>query len=187
MSENSTPFSKRTEDGFTVIEIVISLAVFSLLGTALLGVTVQAVKTFAETDTNLEYLSRTAMLEHHLRASLAEIRVPFWLPEFPPLEESDTLRLPYYRAEAGTRFTVRFEEGKVITDVTTEDDDDQNGGPAAETRIFRGYKGMSWEKLADADGNLIGIEFTFVPEDELQAPLTVAAAFGGTPFVDLYD
>ncbi|RPJ03281.1 MAG: hypothetical protein EHM28_15595, partial [Spirochaetaceae bacterium] len=70
--------SKRNESGATILEVVITLGVFSILSVTLLGAAGQALKSYQIISSQLAYTSEMAALEALVRNHVASISIPFW-------------------------------------------------------------------------------------------------------------
>jgi prepilin-type N-terminal cleavage/methylation domain-containing protein len=180
MSRNNNSCSKKNDDGFSIIEVVVSLALFSLLGIALGSAAVQSIRALEYVNKDLLFTSSIAIAENYLRKNVAEVRFPFWLSQIPSLEEGDSLSLPYYQGDGNKFLDIKFENSVLTISIVSKNDSEPT------VRTFPQFARVTWELASDEESGTFGIIFSLVPAGSPETTIQVATRFGSLPIQKLY-
>ena len=90
------------EDGFTIVETLMAIVVFTVVGIAVAGASVIAIRALTAAHAEMTYTSNLGLTEDYLRSQVALVRFPFWLTELPEIDDPEHLNLPYVKPEQPT-------------------------------------------------------------------------------------
>jgi type II secretory pathway pseudopilin PulG len=164
------------EGGFSLIEAVVALAVFSVLGAALASIAVVSFQALESAHAEMEAVSEISLAEKLIRDSVSEIRFPIWLSALPEIAEGEEMAIPYLHGDKDLFFKMSFEGGRLIIDSPAEGE-----SAVPSRRRFSAFAKMSWEILSTDKDEAYGVAVTLQPVDPAAPPIKVAARFGSAP------
>jgi type II secretory pathway pseudopilin PulG len=147
---------RRTEGGFSVLELMVALLLFSALGIAVWSGLAGGQNLVSRSIRTAAGTSRLLQMELHLRRTAALVRTPFWAPG-PGAEQS--LQLSWGEG----RLQVRAREGQ----------------PGA---VFGPFACVECSVYSAGPGGSAGLKVSVLVEAGDREPLLILAPFGGSPF-----
>lgn len=182
--------TKTAEGGFTLIEVMVSLAIVTMIGLAIWGSFASGVKLLhaipGTGETNIDLIK----LEVAFRRNLENIQFPVWVPEYEPSDD-DYIELPFLYGYKDYLLFL-YAERKEYTDEIyffiegNKDEMDKEIFIDEEFGNFQlkfgPYKSVRFEYVTDDDDFLKGIEITVEPMQENYGEATIYGKIGGNPF-----
>jgi prepilin-type N-terminal cleavage/methylation domain-containing protein len=161
------------DGGFTFVEILVSLALLSVLSVALLAGLLNAQKLVGRIVREAGTSARVVQLDGAVRRSVRRVRVPFWVRQVEVEQGDGWLEVPYLDGDTGDRLTFRSREGWVLIGST-------KGGTAAALGPFGG---AAFELDTGEDGRPRGVRVVVdVGAAGAGERLVISARFGSSPF-----
>jgi prepilin-type N-terminal cleavage/methylation domain-containing protein len=138
------------EDGFTLVEVLVGLAVISLLGVAVWGAAAAAFRGVERARRSALASARAIQLDDRFRACIGRVRPPWWGGEPRMESEGAAWRIGDLDGEAGKALVLRWADGVLsIDDGTTA------------TR-HTGYTGVELAPALDTGGRVFGSKLVVV-------------------------
>ncbi len=164
---------RRNEGGFSVLELMVALLLFSTLGIAVWSglaggqnLVTRSIRTAAGT-------SRLLQMELQLRRTAALVRTPFWLPGPGAEAAAGSLRVPWLNGDPAQALQLSWGEGRL--QVRTP-----QGEPGA---VFGPFASVDCAVYSDGLDGASGLKVTVVVDAGNTEPLVILAPFGGSPFL----
>jgi general secretion pathway protein J len=129
--------TRRPDAGFTLIEVLVSLALFAMIAGAGLSVLDQILRTQSQTDGRLDRLADLQRMMHLVVRDMSEAT--------PGTVQGDAATITLARNAAEGRVTVTYvlEEGRMTRAVT------QNRGAVTTQMLLADVAGLQWQYLDD--------------------------------------
>ncbi len=153
------------EDGFTLVEVLVGLAVISLLGVAVWGAASAAFRGVERARRSALASARALQLDDRFRACIGRVRPAWWAGEPRMESEGGAWRIGDLDGEAEKALVLRWADGVLtIDDGTTS------------TRHL-GYAGVELAPALDTGGRVFGTRL--VVEGGALGRLQIVARYGG--------
>jgi hypothetical protein len=174
--------SKPWEAGFSLIEAIVALAVFSGLGVTLASISIMSFQALEKAHQEMVITAEESYAEDLIRKSVSDIRFPLWLAEISTVEEDGALSIPYLVGNKDLIFSIKFENDLLTIDAATDPD-----AAIPVRRVFNVFSKATWEILKSEKDEAYGISFTLQPHDPAAPPIIIAERFGSAPLGKLYE
>ncbi len=164
-----------SEEGFSVLELMVALLLFSALGIAVWSGLAGGQNLVMRSIRMAAGTSRLLQMELHLRRTAALVQTPFWLPG-PGAEEAaesgqGSLRVPWLNGDPAQALQLSWKDGRL------------------QVRIREGEPGAGFGPFASVQCGLYsgpdrasGLKVSVLVEAGDAEPLVILAPFGGSPF-----
>ena len=143
-------------DAFTMIEILIVLAVSSILALALWSTFSTAGKVLTNALRLLQTNKQLLLLDDTLRNEFEQVKTPFWLGTPASVSDQETLILPYVLGERENLLQIVFRDGMLY--VTRQERSEDNSAAA-----FGPFESVAWKSVPPQEHRGGGIEFVIYP------------------------
>jgi prepilin-type N-terminal cleavage/methylation domain-containing protein len=166
------------EDGFTFMEVIVAMAIMSLIGVSMwLGFTA-AVKLIHRIPESTQMMQEFLGLDNMLREHVSRISIPFWEPQLDYYIDSSAAQFPFYEGIKTKYLLVEFYESELIMRTFEEESEDE---PEV---IYRSgpYTYVSFTEVEEKSVGILGFEVTLKPEHENVEEFSIFARLGGYPF-----
>ena len=162
--------SSRNNEGFSVLELMVALLLFSALGIAVWSGLAGGQNLVRRSMRVAAGTSRLLHMELYLRREALRVRTPFWEPGPGAQAVGQGLQVPWLDGQAGRFLIVDFQEGRLRV----------GGRPGDPGMVFGPFQSADCSVYEDASGHPAGLKVSVVAEPG-DSPLVIRAAFGGTP------
>jgi prepilin-type N-terminal cleavage/methylation domain-containing protein len=159
--------SAGNERGSTLLEVIIALAILSLIGIGAWTAASVSLRTAARSHARILSGARLLQLDDSIRALAARVRPPYWLPDPAVTLDGGKMRVASLDGDPGKSLDLVFDNGVLALDA---------GG---EPTRFSGLRNASFAPALDADGHIDGIRLELEAGPGTRA--IIIARFGGTP------
>ena len=161
-----------TDEGSTVMEVLVTVLLLSVLGLALVSGVGAGVRLVRRTLRDTLVVAKLAQVDRRLREAALRVRTPYW--EAGPDAESGPgwLRVAWVDGEPGEAVILEDRDGLLVVRVREEP-------PAA----FGPFAGLAFELFRDAGGRLAGLQVSLASAPDPARPLLILAPFGGSPLL----
>jgi prepilin-type N-terminal cleavage/methylation domain-containing protein len=172
------------EDGFTFIEVIVSVTILSILGFSIwmgfIGI-MNLIRTVPEAT---EKGQKLLNLDTYLRQTCEDIVLPFWIPEYEYEEESDKVMLPYYGGKEENILSIEYKDKyiTIIQSIIEEDEEEADSKPPPPLFKAGPYDEVRFEVISTKEEGLIGLEISILETFEDYEPVKIFARFGSYPF-----
>jgi len=166
-SKRSPTAPKRPEAGFSFIEILVALVLFSALGLVLWSGLGSGQALVRKTSQRATYALKILQLDNGLRQALGRLRVPFWVPaEAAVRQERGRLVMSWLDGDPDKTLTLQLRGDRIRI------------GEAGAEGFFGPFPGARLGLFRDEEGRPLGVEVTIAGGGE---PTRILARFGSTP------
>jgi prepilin-type N-terminal cleavage/methylation domain-containing protein len=175
---------RNRENGFTFIEVLVSVTILSILGFAIWIGFISVINLIQTVPEATEKGQNLLNLDTYLRHSCEEILVPFWMPEYEYEEESDRVVLPYYGGKEENILSIEYKD-KYITitpSIIEEDETEDESEPLPPSFKAGPYDEVRFEVISTKEEGLIGLEVSILETFEEYEGVKIFARFGSYPF-----
>jgi prepilin-type N-terminal cleavage/methylation domain-containing protein len=171
--------SRPGEDGFTLVELMVAVAVTALIGLVVWQGAVRAQKTMDRMFVRSGTTIRTLRLERFLREHTGRVRIPYWIGSLEPLVDggAGTVEIPFYAGEADLFLVVKQSDASLLIGV--------RGGEAKELSTVHQFDGISeilFDVVENDAGELLGVRYEVFRAGNNDQPVVITAGFGSNPF-----
>ncbi len=163
----------RNEEGFSVLELMVALLLFSALGVAVWAGLAGGQNLVSRSIRTAAGTSRLLQMELQLRRTAALVRTPFWLPGPGAQEAAGSLRVPWLNGDPAQALQLSWGEGRL--QVRTLE-----GEPGA---VFGPFASVQCGVYSAGPDGASGLKVSVVVEAGDTQPLVILAPFGGSPFL----
>lgn len=153
-----------SENGFTLIEVLIVLTLISLIGVPLLGVFSNTVNFTGKIKDLTRWNREMFALERVLRHSVSQIKIPFWISDIEVIESIGIIKVPYWNGNASSFLEIEVKDE--VFKISTAD----------EVAVFKGYNGFKFDLLEDSQSRTIGL--SLIIEKKKKDDLLFQCSFG---------
>ncbi len=162
--------SRDADGGFTLVEVIVGMAILSLLGVAVWGGTTAALRAVSRAHDAALGNARLLELDDRFRAAAFRIRPPWWESELAVEDSNDTWRIPFLDGAKDRFLVVSVKDGILSID---------------DGEIATQYAGVTTASLA-LEKDESGTPFAAALEVEGRdtGHLTILARLGGMPVHD---
>jgi prepilin-type N-terminal cleavage/methylation domain-containing protein len=101
------------EDGFSFIEVLVSLLIISLVGVVLYASFSTGFRAIEKAQTEVRTAVRHLQADHLIRSAAGAVEIPYWVTDYEMAAGENTLDLPWYEGEKESK-TVQLPEGVII-------------------------------------------------------------------------
>ena len=174
-NRNST---KSSQDGFTLIEVLIAMFIMSILGmTVWMGFAV-AVNLIHTVPQSTKLMQEFITLDSVLREYMSRVRLPFWQPELNYYIDSTSALFPFYEGVEKKFLLIEFMDNEIYLKTFNEDDEEED-----ETLFHTGpFQYVYFNEVSEKKQGLIGLEIVLKPEHEKLDEFTIFTRLGGYSF-----
>jgi prepilin-type N-terminal cleavage/methylation domain-containing protein len=167
----------RNDDGFTLLEIMVGLAILSLIGVVVWQGIAHTGRLFEKISSSLFSTVRTVQMDQYLREETAKIKAPFWIKGFQVHENGgQSLSIPYMEGDPD-RFLVFEYKGEYLHIGETK-----QGSEVVDTMLtFGPFKEVAFETAKNEREQEYGIKFSVSPGNSPEV-IEIVARFGSNPF-----
>ena len=102
-----------SENGFTFIEVLVSLLIISLVGMVLYASFSAGFRGIEKSKAEMRTAVRRLQTDSIIRSAAGSVRIPYWITEYEMTAAGETLEFPWYDGEKEIK-TVRLPSGVVI-------------------------------------------------------------------------
>ena len=162
----------RNEGGFSVLELMVALLLFSALGIAVWSGLAGGQNLVSRSIRLAAGTSRLLQMELHLRRSAALVRAPFWAPGPGAEAAGGSLRVPWLDGDPAQTLQLSWGEGRL--QVRTRE-----GEPGA---VFGPFASVDCALYSDGPDGASGLKVSVVVDAGSSEPLLILAPFAGSPF-----
>ena len=186
-----SPDTQHPEAGFTLIEVMVSIAILTLIGLAIWSTFAGGMEVMMKIPKTGNGNALILQTDRAFRSFLGEISLPFWVGTIEINPDDDILEFPYFKGYADNKllFYTKREYNSVETFLFIEgNSEDMDKDLKAELGIkdfklkFGPFSKVSYDYVTDKDDNLKGATLTFSLLENKTAEITLYANIGGTPF-----
>jgi prepilin-type N-terminal cleavage/methylation domain-containing protein len=181
---NSSSNSKRNpgrkpEDGFTFMELLVAMAIMSILGVTVWLGFAAAVNLIHAVPVSVELVQSFISLDTFLREYVSRVKPPFWQPELDYYIDSTSVLFPFYEGEEDRYLQIEFYDNYLIISTYTEEDEDDEV-----QELYRSgpFTYVSFNEVSEKELGFIGMEITLKPEHEKIEEFTIFTRIGGHCF-----
>jgi hypothetical protein len=172
---------KKKSDGTTLIEVLVAVAVISVIGFAVwigFSTTILMIK---KIPTVVDGTISLIQYDVSLRKQLNRVKVPFWVYEYKAEEDSRSVQFPYCDGIATKLLIFEYNNDYVV--IKTDSSDDKNPIDPPEPEIKYGpFSEVSFELVKNDDDELTGLQITVVSEKNNLGEMTIFLRFSCSPF-----
>ncbi len=169
MRRNGTSFFPRNDGGSTLLEVMVALAIISILGVGAWTVVGTAIRISGRINERALENARVLQLDDSLRDFCGRVRPPFWTPGQAVEETEDGLKTAYLDGEAEKAFTLGFRDGALLL---------EDGAASMRFTDFTDAKASP----ASNDSGVYGITLDLTAKSGSRYSIT--ARFGGLPIAN---
>jgi prepilin-type N-terminal cleavage/methylation domain-containing protein len=171
--------SRTGEDGFTLIELMVTVAITALIGLVVWQGAVQAQRTTDRMSIHSHTTIRTLQVERSLREQMKRIQIPYWIGslELSIDEDAGEVEIPFYEGEADSFLVVKQSYASLLVGIKS--------GQAEEmsyVQQFDGISGIRFDIIENDTGALLGIQYQVYITEKNDQPIVITAGFGANPF-----
>jgi type II secretory pathway pseudopilin PulG len=163
---------RRTEGGFSVLELMVALLLFSALGIAVWSGLAGGQNLVSRSIRTAAGTSRLLQMELHLRRTAALVRTPFWAPGPGAEQAAGSLRVPWLNGDPAQSLQLSWGEGRLQVRA-------REGQPGA---VFGPFACVECSVYSAGPGGSAGLKVSVLVEAGDREPLLILAPFGGSPF-----
>jgi prepilin-type N-terminal cleavage/methylation domain-containing protein len=169
---------KRSEDGFTFIEIMIALVIFSILGVIVWQAISHGSKLLDKISITSSKVVEVLDLDRTLRKYTAEIIIPFWIAEINIKERDNEIEIPFYKGDEHSYLCFQCKGEYLLVGCH-----EGNGEHTKILHTFGPYVNAKAEKAYNTAGECIGLTFTVNQKKSGDLPIVITAGFRSNPFI----
>ena len=167
----STPKTSRGDGGFSVLELMVALLLFSALGIAVWSALAGGQNLVRRSIRLAAGTARLLQMEQYLRRTAARVQTPYWEPG-PGAEASpDSLRLPWFDGQAEETLYLDWRDGSLRVRL-------REGESGV---VFGPFASVLCETYTGGPGRASGLRVTVLADAGDAEPLIIVAPFGGSP------
>jgi prepilin-type N-terminal cleavage/methylation domain-containing protein len=156
-----------SDDGFTFVEVLVAIALLSVVGVATSRGLSQALRSVGRTGVSLAQSARLARLDDSLRSLSGRIRVPYWAADQAIATGADELRVGWLDGDPERELSLGFRDGVLAV------------GDGRTVERYAGFGNARFSVLPDQDGRTVGIGLELLLSDGSR--VTVLARLGSMP------
>ncbi|MBN1697777.1 MAG: prepilin-type N-terminal cleavage/methylation domain-containing protein [Spirochaetales bacterium] len=179
--------AKNKEDGFTFIEILVSVVILSVLGFSIWTGFIGVMNLIGSVPEATEKAQKLLALDSYLMQVCGAIKIPFWMPEAEIEEESDKVILPFYDGKKENMLSIEYKDKYIIitTSIIEEeetDEDEESGETYIPTFKAGPYDEVTFEIVSTKEEGLIGLDVSILETYDEYEPVKIFVRFGSYPF-----
>ena len=111
--KRSSLMRTKQEDGFSFIEVLVSLLIISLVGIVLYASFSTGFRAVEKSQTEVRTAVRHLQADHIIRSAAGAVQIPYWVTDYEMSAGERTLDLPWYEGEKESK-TVQLPEHVII-------------------------------------------------------------------------
>jgi prepilin-type N-terminal cleavage/methylation domain-containing protein len=167
------------EDGFTLIELMVTVAITALIGLVIWQGAVHAQRTTNRMSAHSRTTIQTLQIERALREQTGHICIPYWIGSFESFIDADAgdVEIPFYEGETGSFLAVKLSDTSLLIGV--------KGRGARELSTVQQFEGISEihsRVIKNDAGEPLGIQYQVYFTGKNNQPVVITAGFGSNPF-----
>lgn len=173
MQKQEPSNSSRNDDGFTLIETMVSLVVLLLIGVVVWQGIAHTGRLFGKITSNLFSSVRTLHMDRHIREQTGRIDAPYWMKRLQVREKgANSIAIPYLKGNFDSLLYFAFEDQYLVVGEKKRGNEDIAG-----KLTFGPFRDADMEVVENERGEQYGIRFRLRPA---ASPKTVeiTARFG---------
>jgi type II secretory pathway pseudopilin PulG len=163
---------RRNEGGFSVLELMVALLLFSALGIAVWSGLAGGQNLVSRSIRTAAGTSRLLQMESYLRREAALVQTPFWAPGPGAERAAGNLRVPWLNGNPAQTLQLSWGEGRLQVSAG-------EGEPGA---LFGPFASVDCAVYSDGPDGSSGLKVSVVVGAGDREPLLILAPFGGSPF-----
>ncbi|MBN1687359.1 MAG: prepilin-type N-terminal cleavage/methylation domain-containing protein [Spirochaetales bacterium] len=174
MPRPGTFFSRRdcrSDDGFTLIEVLVSLLILSIIGLVVWRGSILATRVLSTSTESSMATTKILQLDDSLRREIEKIQMPFWLREIKIEQTEHGITLPYYQGDPDNSLTIAA-AGNYLDVSNSSREQAFRLGP---------FPGLRVETAYDAQTNPIGVRVQIAPAGNRLSQEGLFFRFGSSP------
>lgn len=162
----------QSEDGFTFIEILVSLVLFAVLGVVVWTALLQAQRLIGKVTLRASQSAKILQADDMVRHYAAQIRIPFWVGKLEDAGNGKELVLPYLNGDADDVLLLRQNQGMLVIG-------SQSSGQMAALGPFTS---IQFNIKSSSESKPWGLVVTLGVGGPQGEAVDIYAPFGGIPF-----
>jgi prepilin-type N-terminal cleavage/methylation domain-containing protein len=171
--------SRTGKDGFTLIELMVAVAITALIGLVVWQGAVQAQRTTDMMSVHSRTTMRILQMERSLRKQTSHILMPYWIGNLESFVDLDAgeMEIPFYEGEADSYLVVNHSDDMLLIGT--------RGGKTGEMSNVQQFDGISeilFDVIENDAGELLGIQYQVYVTRKNDQPVVIMAGFGSNPF-----
>jgi len=167
MSGNGRSCTARREDGWTLVEVLVSLSILSLLALGAWNAAAVSLRLASDIRDRAMEAARLLELDDRLRGLAGRVRTPYWTAEHAMSLDSGECRVAWLDGDPDKGLLMSFREGRLSL------------GDGESAAVYAGFRRAVFLSALDADGRPYGVSVEL--ETDGGRVLAVTGRFGGTP------
>lgn len=171
--------SKKPEDGFTFMEVLVAMTIMSILGATVWIGFAAAVNLIKSVPVSVDMVQSYIALDSIVREYMSRVKPPFWQPELDYYMDYTSMSFPFYEGVEGKYLQIEYTNNHLHISTYTEDDESDEVENLYESGP---YMYVYFTEITEKPMGLIGMEITLKPEHENIEEFTIFARIGGHVF-----
>lgn len=168
------------ERGTTLVEVLTAMAVLSIIVVAMWSGFASSISLVKNIPESIDRTIDLVLLQRAFDREFGRVRVPYWTYEFEPEDDATSIVLPYCDGHPWKNLLIEFKDSHIVLSTESSDDEKEIDPPEPVTKLGP-FRYFEYEYVEDEDENLIGIEFTLTPMENMAEPTVVFVRFTFMP------
>jgi len=168
------------KNGSTILEAIVALIIFSLLGVVILNTSNLTLKSICEANNTIFSISQLTQFEEYFRETMNKINMPFFLTSYNICYSQDSILIPYFEGDRDKYLEINYSENTICFSIN-----DNNFTSDVNKKYFHGINILYLEFLKTETGSIEGIICHLTFNNNSQN-ITLVSRFGSTPIYDFY-
>jgi prepilin-type N-terminal cleavage/methylation domain-containing protein len=167
------------EDGFTIIELMVTVAITALIGLVVWQGAVHAQGIVEKVTFFSSVTVKTLQIEESLRNRTAKIQIPFWVGSVDISMQPDNgrLEIPFYEGKENMLLTVQHAGTALLIGQR-----ERGSGEILNVQQFESIAHIEYDLILKDDRELRGIQYSLYDLNGRHSPVQILAGFGSNPF-----